>query len=336
MANYPSSASTDADLYVAVNSLATSLVGALTSVGGNNGADIEVTSTAGFPAAGFITIDQEAISYTSLLSSPARFSGITRGADGTTASSHSAGSTVKHNVIAAHHNVLKEEIKAIETDLLTGNPPLRQTGGTMTGTVLFPDGTATAPSVAFSGDTGVGVYRSGTSLGLASPASGSVQARVNNIQMLVANDTEVFIRGTNTNNNTSAGFVGEYVESLSTTDVAAAATSVTDDLVSISLTAGDWDVTGMASFDNNGATWSVFSLGITLVAGNTGVGTQGVQADSFEFASTSTTITRKILVVPNYRISLASTTTVYLKRVFAYSAGTPRTRNGRLSARRVR
>jgi|WetSurMetagenome_2_1015567.scaffolds.fasta_scaffold58262_3 hypothetical protein len=117
MANYPSSASSDSNLYVAVNSLATSLVGALTSSGGNNGADIEVTSTANFPSVGFITIDQEAIKYTSLLSGPPRFSGITRGADGTIAASHAASTTVKHNVIAAHHNALKDEVIAVETDL---------------------------------------------------------------------------------------------------------------------------------------------------------------------------------------------------------------------------
>ena len=107
MAQYPTSAATDANLYVAVNSLSTSIVGALTSSGGNNGPDIEVTSTSGFPAVGFITIDQEAISYTSILSSPPRFSGITRGADGTIAASHSAGATAKHNIIAAHHNAPK-------------------------------------------------------------------------------------------------------------------------------------------------------------------------------------------------------------------------------------
>lgn len=118
MAQYPTAAATDANLYVAVNSKATTLGGALTSSGGNNGANIEVTDTTGFPSTGFITIDQEAISYTSILSAPPRFSGITRGADGTTATSHSAGATVKHNVIAAHHNAPKDEIIAVETDLV--------------------------------------------------------------------------------------------------------------------------------------------------------------------------------------------------------------------------
>lgn len=158
MANYPSSASTDSNLYVAVNSLATTLVGALTSSGGNNGADIEVTSTANFPSVGYITIDQEAIKYTSLLSSPPRFSGITRGADGTVAASHLTSSVVKHNVIADHHNVLKEEIKAIESDLITTNPRLKLSGGTMTGAIAMGtskitglgNGTAAQDAAAFS------------------------------------------------------------------------------------------------------------------------------------------------------------------------------------------
>lgn len=124
MANYPTSASTDANLHVAVNSLATAIVGALTSVGGNNGADIEVVSTTNFPSAGYITIDTEAIRYTSILSGPPRFSGITRGADGTTAAAHSAGAACKHNIIAAHHNAPKDEIIAIENDLIAAKGAL--------------------------------------------------------------------------------------------------------------------------------------------------------------------------------------------------------------------
>lgn len=124
MANYPTSASTDTNLHVAVNSLATAIVGALTSVGGNNGSDIEVVSTTNFPSAGYITIDTEAIRYTSILSGPPRFSGITRGADGTTAAAHSAGSACKHNIIAAHHNAPKDEIIAIENDLVAARGAL--------------------------------------------------------------------------------------------------------------------------------------------------------------------------------------------------------------------
>lgn len=137
MAQYPGAAASDANLYVAVNSLATTLAGALTSSGGNNGANIEVTSTTGFPATGFITIDQEAISYTSILSGPPRFAGIVRGADGTTATSHAAGSTTKHNVIAAHHNAPKDEIIAIETDLVSVKAAITPVTPTSTATNIL-------------------------------------------------------------------------------------------------------------------------------------------------------------------------------------------------------
>lgn len=120
MANYPTSVSTDANIYVAVNNGSTTLNGALTASGDNTGGTgILVASAAGFPTTGFITIDSEAISYTNI-SGGNKFTGTTRGVDGTTATSHTNGASVGHDVMAAHHNVLKEEIKAMESDLING------------------------------------------------------------------------------------------------------------------------------------------------------------------------------------------------------------------------
>jgi hypothetical protein len=117
VAQYPGAVSTDANLFVAVNNLGTNLIGALGPTGDNtSGSGIEVVSTFGFPAGGFITIDNEAISYTGI--SANNFTGITRGADGTTAASHAAGAEVDQDTIAAHHNSLKDEVKAIESDLI--------------------------------------------------------------------------------------------------------------------------------------------------------------------------------------------------------------------------
>jgi hypothetical protein len=111
MAIYPSSAASDSNLYVAVNGLAT----ALSSSVDNVVTSIPVTSTTGFPAVGYIVIDSEVIKYTSIDST--HFLGCTRGADGTSASSHTTSAPVKAAAVADHHNALKEEIKAIETDL---------------------------------------------------------------------------------------------------------------------------------------------------------------------------------------------------------------------------
>lgn len=123
MAQYPTSAADDSNLYVAVNNKNTTLVGALTASGGNYSAtEIEVSSTTGFPSSGLITIDTEVISYSGVATSPHRFTGITRGQDGSTAVSHINGASVIHTVVAAHHNVLKDEVKAIEADLITSRP----------------------------------------------------------------------------------------------------------------------------------------------------------------------------------------------------------------------
>lgn len=143
--------------------------------------------------------------------------------------------------------------------------------------------------------------------------------------------------GTTTNNNAAAGNVGEYIEGVVTGNTNAAATGTYDDGTSIALTAGDWDVSAMAIFDANGATWTAIELGISATSGNSGTGLVGSQNDAqAAWASTTNVPSAQTIAIPSYRISIASPTTYYLKRKFSFSAGTPRTNSMRLSARRVR
>lgn len=111
MATWPTSVATDALLYIAVNNLQTTLSGSIDNVV----TTITLASSTGFPTAGGVTIDTEVIFYTGI--SGAQLTGCTRGADGTTAASHSSGVPVGATVIAAHHNLLKNEIIAIESSL---------------------------------------------------------------------------------------------------------------------------------------------------------------------------------------------------------------------------
>lgn len=114
MANFPSAVSTNSNLYIAVNGLQTTLAVACTS----GDTTLTLTSTTGFPTTGLVTIDNtEIVSYTGV--SGATITGCTRGADGTTAASHSIGVTVGLTVVAAHHNLLKDEVIAVETILGT-------------------------------------------------------------------------------------------------------------------------------------------------------------------------------------------------------------------------
>ena len=141
--------------------------------------------------------------------------------------------------------------------------------------------------------------------------------------------------GTTTNDSAAAGYVGEYKEAFAT-DVSYPTSTEWGDAASISLTAGDWDVSVAAVADSNSSTWTFASAGISVTTGNFSTGlvfgsnwVRGVHASS------STTPLNVPLAIPSYRISLAATTTVYLKMAATYSAGTPHF-NARISARRVR
>lgn len=114
MAAFPTSVATDSDLYVAVNATSTQLTDNPLTSGATT---VNVVSTTGFPAVGFISIENEIILYTGVTATS--FTGCSRGADGTSATSHVQNSQVFHNVIAAHHNVLKNEVIAVETFLDT-------------------------------------------------------------------------------------------------------------------------------------------------------------------------------------------------------------------------
>lgn len=146
------------------------------------------------------------------------------------------------------------------------------------------------------------------------------------------------VRGTTTNDNAPAGFVGEYIESvISTYTNLPGASNVWGNLTSISLTAGDWDVTGAMNWIVNGSTiTSGIDLTEMAISVNSGATTTDqVQGSNQLSVLVPTTLTDRFAIVPSYRISIASTTTVYLKLISTYSVASPQYKC-RLSARRVR
>lgn len=137
--------------------------------------------------------------------------------------------------------------------------------------------------------------------------------------------------GTITNDSAAAGDVGEYIPSVvGTTNFPA--TTVFGDLTSIALTPGDWDVTAIMAVDNLASVTNVV-MGISPNSGNS---TTGLVLGSNRVAilpPTSGSSTSGS--IPNYRVSIASGATYYLKYSASYSGSIP-TAEGRLSARRVR
>jgi len=142
-------------------------------------------------------------------------------------------------------------------------------------------------------------------------------------------------KGTATNDSTAAGYIGEYADS-TVGNTSVPTSSQYGDLTSISLTAGDWDIWILGFLTSAGATWSEAIVGLGTVTGNDGTGlSAGSTQAQFNHAASSTTVTELSLTMPPIRISLASTTTKYLKMLLTYTGGAALFK-GRISARRVR
>jgi len=131
--------------------------------------------------------------------------------------------------------------------------------------------------------------------------------------------------GTTTNDNASAGQVGEYIEATATN---VSVTTAVSNPTSFSLTAGDWDVLVVTSGGGASATSTGSRVGI-----NTTSGTMGSQAiDHIVF--TNDTINGLCGGMFTKRISLSATTTVYASA--KTDAGTNLFQQYVLSARRAR
>ncbi len=139
------------------------------------------------------------------------------------------------------------------------------------------------------------------------------------------------IVGTTTNDNASSGYVGEYVYAEQLTPQALT-TNTPLNVISISLTAGDWDVNATAVFAGNFAT--VLTYALCSISATSATIDPNFNA---EFSAGSTTITgaAPAIVAPLKRISIASTTTVYLVAQAGFTISTYSV-YGNIQARRVR
>lgn len=148
----------------------------------------------------------------------------------------------------------------------------------------------------------------------------------------------VIIQGTGTNDNASTGRVGQYIES---TILAASSLSLTTttrlNITSLSLTAGDWDVWGAVGYQSPTGTTNVsytiswISTTLTGLLDDALMIENNYTSAGIVFSNTLNNTTP----IPVTRVSIASTTTVYLA---AFSAFTISTLNacGFIRARRAR
>jgi len=152
--------------------------------------------------------------------------------------------------------------------------------------------------------------------------------------------TGCIMLGTTTNDSAASTMVGEFITATVAVGSAVSLTNATGaNVTSISLTAGDWDVSAQNDFVLTGATSTSHQSGISLTsatlpsqAGGSGLGTDALAVLPMPTTGLSGTLTQPI---PPVRINLAATTTVYLVAQAAFSVGSE-SAYGTIRARRPR
>lgn len=163
--------------------------------------------------------------------------------------------------------------------------------------------------------------------------SSSVGASLSAVGIAILTPTSVSMPpvtiGTKTNDNAVAGNVGEMISSVIAAASAVSLTTNTDaNVTSISLTKGDWDVQGNIFFTIGGT--------CAFITGWISATSATLPDNSlFNEISSATAVATTGIQVPFVRISVATTTTVYLSCRASFSTSTV-TACGGIFARRAR
>jgi hypothetical protein len=200
--------------------------------------------------------------------------------------------------------------------VVTAPPGVQGPASATSGHIATFNGT-TGKIIQDGGAAGTGTVTSVTCNGTAITASGTCS-------------TVGQVPGTTTNDGAAAGNVGEYVSNTNT-GVAYTGGGGGQNTNSISLTAGDWDITGNCIVGVGSSAFSTFGCTISTVSGtvNTPLGSYII------LPGLSATSSNEAATVGPVRVSLSGTTTYYMNMFLTSVSGSP-TVGGVMRARRVR
>jgi hypothetical protein len=143
----------------------------------------------------------------------------------------------------------------------------------------------------------------------------------------------ISVQGTNTNDNAASGYIGEVISSnLPVESAISLTTSTVTNVTSVTLTAGDWDISGQCILTFTGTPIQIIS---NLNTTSATLGTAGPNSPYSSLSTTYTTGATQFVPVPTGRLNLSTTTTLYLLTFAVFPTGTS-SAYGWIHARRMR
>lgn len=229
--------------------------------------------------------------------------------------------------------MVQEWMRQVRLFINSGTIPVVQ-GGTGLTTVSQGDllyGSATDLWARLGKDTNATRYLSNTGT-----SNNPAWAQVDLTNGVTGNLPSSQVAGTSTNDDAGSGILGQYTESVI---AQASATSLTTgtpkNITSISLGAGDWDVSGVVAFLPAATTSvTVYIAAINTTSATLPVAAAGGRAQHSSAAQVPGGA-QDVLGIPTVRLSLSGTTTVYLVGQANFTVSTM-TAYGGIRARRMR
>jgi len=170
--------------------------------------------------------------------------------------------------------------------------------------------TNNAVNTSLSGQTGTGNFVGANSPALITPTLGAATAT-----SLTFSPTTGGIVGTTTNDNATAGDVGQFVSSvIASASPVSLTTATAKDMTSISLTAGDWDVWGNIYYIIGGACTAI----VGWISSTSATEPDVSLLTLYEAAA----VTSQGFCVPGLRFSLSGTTSIYISAQANFSTST--------------
>jgi hypothetical protein len=145
------------------------------------------------------------------------------------------------------------------------------------------------------------------------------------------------IVGAATNNSAVAGNIGEEINATVSTYTNYTTTATYQNVTSITLTAGDWDITAQGTLSSNGATITAANDAIFVISTTTASASGATEGKNISYipqAALLGTSHESTSIVP-FRVSLSGTTTYYLNTQASFTVGNPQF-TGTIRARRAR